>query len=392
MRKSLFWLLTLSLLPLWLHAQQNISFGGGHELLSPEVHPDGTVTFRLSAPQAQEVAVIGDWEVGNGYAVMQKDSTGLWSTTLPALPSEMYMYRFLVDKVAIADPLNAFMRRDVGTLFSIFYVGGGYGDLYQVQDVPHGSLSQVWYPSAAAGMERRLSVYTPAGYGESKRRYPVLYLLHGSGGDENAWVELGHVVRIMDNLIAAGEIEPMMVVMPNGNFSMPAAPGETKENMQFRPVMSDRIPGNYKNGHYEMAFDEIVNYIDHHYRTKADKAHRSLAGLSMGGFHTLFIALNHPGMFDHIALFSAGLGKHFLNEEVSAYQDVDGKLLRLKREGYAHLWIAIGKDDFLYDVNQDFRRDLERLGLPYTYHESTRGHMWCNWRQYLVMWLKMVES
>lgn len=160
----------------------------------------------------------------------------------PPLPSEMYTYRLTVDGVDGLDPTNPFTRRDVGTVFSIFYVGGGCADYYQVRDVAHGSVAQMWYHSDALHADRRLSVYLPPHYGESGKKYPVLYLLHGSGGDENAWLELGHAARILDNLIAEGKAEPMIVVMPNGNADKQAAPGETSENLSYRPAMTHTMP------------------------------------------------------------------------------------------------------------------------------------------------------
>mgnify|MGYP003302431095 CR=1 FL=1 len=178
---------------------------------------------------------------------------------------------------------------------------------------------------------------------------------------------------------------PMMVVMPNGNFSVPAAPGETPDNLAFRPVMSNKIPGNYKNGNYETAFDEIVSFTDHHYRTIAERKYRAVAGLSMGGFHTLFIALNHPDLFNYVALMSAGLGNQYLNDETPAYAHYEEKLHTLKEKEPALFWIGIGREDFLYQANADFRKTLDEIGMHYEYHESSRGHLWCNWRQYLLI-------
>lgn len=387
MKKSL--LLLMLLVAISVGAQQNTSFREGN-ITSPIVHEDGTVTFVVKAKRAKHVTVLGDWEADGGRGVMKKGKDGIWSYTTKQLPSEVYMYRIDIDGVVGIDPTNPFVKRDVGNIFSIFFVGGGVTDLYQVQNVAHGSLSTVWYKSETAQMERRLSIYTPAEYMRSDKRYPVLYLLHGSGGDEQAWVELGNTVRIMDNMIAQGMVEPMIVVMPNGNYSQPAAPGETPDNLSYRPVMSHLIPGNYKNGNYEMAFDEIVRFVDENYRTIPEKKSRAIAGLSMGGFHTLFIALNHPEMFDYIGLFSAGLGNHFLNDEMKAYQNVDDKLKQLKDMGYKLFWVAIGQDDFLYEANQEFMKQMDQLSFEYLYHESRRGHLWSNWRQYLVMFSEML--
>lgn len=365
-------------------AQQNVGFREG-SVVSPQINEDNSVTFRLRADAAGHVTVIGDWAANGGRGEMTRNADGVWTYTTPVLPSEMYTYRLDVDGVVNLDPLNPFTRRDVGNVYSVFYIGGGCGDYYQVHDVPHGDVVTTWYHSDSAGADRRLSVYLPPCYGKEDRKYPVLYLLHGSGGDETAWLDLGHVARIMDNLIARGEAEPMIVVMPNGNFSKQAAPGETPENLAFRPVMTNMLT-DYKNGAYEMAFTEIIGFIDNKYSTIPDRQHRAIAGLSMGGFHSLYIALNYPGWFDYVGLFSAGLMTD-LNTDREAYRDEDAKLARLSELGCELFWIGIGKDDFLYEANTDFRKRLDSMGFDYIYHESERGHIWANWRQYLLLFV-----
>lgn len=365
-------------------AQQNVGFREG-SVVSPQINEDNSVTFRLRADAAGHVTVIGDWAANGGRGEMTRNADGVWTYTTPVLPSEMYTYRLDVDGVVNLDPLNPFTRRDVGNVYSVFYIGGGCGDYYQVHDVPHGDVVTTWYHSDSAGADRRLSVYLPPCYGKEDRKYPVLYLLHGSGGDETAWLDLGHVARIMDNLIARGEAEPMIVVMPNGNFSKQAAPGETPENLAFRPVMTNMLT-DYKNGAYEMAFTEIIGFVDNKYSTIPDRQHRAIAGLSMGGFHSLYIALNYPGWFDYVGLFSAGLMTD-LNTDREAYRDEDAKLARLSELGYKLFWIGIGKDDFLYEANTDFRKRLDSMGFDYIYHESESGHIWANWRQYLLLFV-----
>lgn len=365
-------------------AQQNVGFRES-PVVSPQINEDNSVTFRLRADAAGHVTVIGDWAANGGRGEMTRNADGVWTYTTPVLPSEMYTYRLDVDGVVNLDPLNPFTRRDVGNVYSVFYIGGGCGDYYQVHDVPHGDVVTTWYHSDSAGADRRLSVYLPPCYGKEDRKYPVLYLLHGSGGDETAWLDLGHVARIMDNLIARGEAEPMIVVMPNGNFSKQAAPGETPENLAFRPVMTNMLT-DYKNGAYEMAFTEIIGFVDNKYSTIPDRQHRAIAGLSMGGFHSLYIALNYPGWFDYVGLFSAGLMTD-LNTDREAYRDEDAKLARLSELGYKLFWIGIGKDDFLYEANTDFRKRLDSMGFDYIYHESERGHIWANWRQYLLLFV-----
>lgn len=369
-------------------AQQNVNFRAN--IISPLINDEGTATFRLRAPLAQTVTVRGDWEANGGIGQLTKDTGGIWSYTTGKLPSDLYMYSFMVDSVRMVDPSNSFSYRDVGNLFSLFLVNKGNGDQYSVNDVAHGNVSKIWYPSTQYKTDRRLTVYTPPGYDNSKNKYPVLYLLHGSGGDEEAWVTLGRVPNIIDNLIAQGKILPMIVVMPNGNPSKQAAPGETKENYSYRPAMSQNLP-NFADGSYEASFNEIVNFIDSRFRTKAEKTQRAVAGLSMGGFHSLLISANHPDLFDYVGLFSPGTpSSRALDSTRSAYQNLDEKFTLQKKKGYKLYWIGIGKADFLYEGMQAHRKRLDKLQFPYTYVESERGHIWSNWRIYMLQFTPLL--
>lgn len=359
---------------------------------SPEIHPDRTVTFRLLAPGAREVGLTGDFIAPRtvetpggrfdapGMEALTPDSAGLWTWTTPApLAPELYSYSFVVDGLKINDPSNVFRIRDVATVTDVFLIGGDSADDYAVRDVPHGTVSKVWYDSDVLGIPRRLTVYTPAGYeADTARRYPVLYLLHGMGGDENAWTELGRAAQILDNLIARGEAEPMIVVMPNGNAALEAAPGESSAGF-VQPTI--QLPKTM-DGSFETHFPEVVGFIDSHYRTEPDKAGRAIAGLSMGGFHSMHISKEYPGMFDYVGLFSAAVKPR---EDCGSpvYRDIEGKLAAQFADRPALYWIAIGKDDFLYRDNQEYRRLLDSKGYPYVYRESPDGHIWKNWRIYL---------
>lgn len=367
-------------------AQQNVGFKAS-SVVSPIVNSDNSVTFTVEAPKAKEVFVKGDWEVNDGFGELKKGKDGIWTYTTPVLPSEMYTYRFSIDGVVGLDPVNPFSCRDVGNLFSMFYVNNGAADAYQVHDVPHGTVSTTWYHSNVLNADRRLSVYTPPYYEKGTKAYPVLYLLHGSGGDETAWLELGRVARIMDNLIAQGKAEPMIVVMPNGNSSKQASPGETSENLSYKPLMTNMIPGSTKNGNYEKAFPEIVNFIDARYKTIPTKDNRAIAGLSMGGFHSLLISTNYPELFSYIGLFSAGLNMSNLDTTIPVYSDFDKKLAGLKDTGYNLFWIAVGKDDWLFPANKELCAQMDKIGMKYEFHESTRGHLWVNWRQYMLLFV-----
>lgn len=369
-------------------AQQNVGFRGS--IVSPVVSEDGTLTFKLKAPLAKYVNVRGDWEANGGIGQMTKDANGIWTYVTGKLSSDLYMYSFEVDSVRIIDPSNAFSYRDVGNLFSLAIVGKGNGDSYSVNNVPHGNISSVWYPSTQYKTERRLTVYTPPGYESGKSKYPVLYLLHGSGGDEESWVTLGRVPAVIDNLIAQNKIVPMIVVMPNGNPSKQAAPGETSENYNYRPTMSQFLP-NFADGSYEQSFNEIVNFVDSRYRTKAQKSQRAIAGLSMGGFHSLLISANHPDTFDYVGLFSPGTpSSRALDTTRTAYKNLEAKYATQKKKGYKLYWIGIGKTDFLYNGMQTHRKKLDKLQFPYTYVESERGHIWSNWRAYMLQFTPLL--
>jgi enterochelin esterase-like enzyme len=374
--------IAIIILSQYLIAQQNVGFRQT-TLASPIVNENKTVTFKLKAPDAKYVKVKGDWEANNGVGDMVKDNDGVWMYTSQVLPSDMYIYSFEVDSIRVLDPLNAFTIRDVGNNFNVVIINGGDGDQYSVNDVPHGTVSKVWYSSKELKMNRRLTIYTPPGYEEGKMKYPVLYLLHGSGGDEEAWNTLGVTSRIMDNLIASQKIKPMIVVMPNGNSGKQAAPGETSENLSYKPVMNQFLPP-YRRGAYEISFDEIVNFIDNRYRTKKQKSQRAIAGLSMGGFHSMIISANHPDLFDYVGLFSPGTNTATLDTTITAFRNIDQKFIMQKSKGYKLYWVAIGKTDFIYESMVNFRKKMDGLNFPYTYVESPRGHIWSNWRRYML--------
>lgn len=363
-------------------------------VVSPEIHDNNTVTFRFKAPKAVRVQLTGDFLPvqknakfeAPGIVDLKEGQEGVWEYTTPEpLKPELYSYSFIVDGLRMNDPANVYLIRDVSTLTNVFIIGGDRADFYKVNPVPHGTVSRIWYDSPALGLERRMTVYTPAGYETSGKRYPVLYLLHGMGGDEEAWISLGRTAQILDNLIAQGKAKPMIVVMPNGNASQEAAPGESSRGM-VPPTM--QLPKTME-GSYEQAFPEIVKFIDKNYRTIKSKSGRAIAGLSMGGFHSLHISKQYPDMFNYIGLFSAAI---MPNKEVSSpiYENMGGKLKVQFDKNPALYWIAIGKTDFLYKANEEYRKLLDEKGYKYTYYESDEGHIWKNWRIYLTEFVPML--
>lgn len=394
--KKLFLLITGLIVVITLTAQQAIF--SGQSGISPEVHSDNTVTFRLFAPNAKMVQITGDFlppqktktpygdaEVP-GVQDLTRSTTGLWEyTTSQPLASELYSYSFLLDSVKISDPNNVYQIRDVGSVTSVFLIGGGQADLYKVNPVPHGTVARRWYKSTTLQKDRRLTVYTPPGYESSKINYPVLYLLHGMGGDEEAWIALGRTAQILDNLIAQGKAKPMIVVMANGNVAQEAAPGESSLGY-VKPTM--QLP-NTMDGTMEKSFPDVMKFIEQNYRTIQQKSGRAIAGLSMGGFHSLHISKEYPDQFDYVGLFSAAI-MPMNNTKSAIYENFNQKLKKqfdLKPKLY---WIAIGKTDFLYKANQDFRKILDENKYPYKYFENEEGHIWKNWRIYLAAFATMI--
>lgn len=376
-----------------MFAQQ--ALWGTAPVVSPEIHDNNTVTFRFKAPKAVRVQLTGDFLPvqknakfeAPGIVDLKEGQEGVWEYTTPEpLKPELYSYSFIVDGLRMNDPANVYLIRDVSTLTNVFIIGGDRADFYKVNPVPHGTVSRIWYDSPALGLERRMTVYTPVGYETSGKRYPVLYLLHGMGGDEEAWISLGRTAQILDNLIAQGKARPMIVVMPNGNASQEAAPGESSRGM-VPPTM--QLPKTME-GSYEQAFPEIVKFIDKNYRTIKSKSGRAIAGLSMGGFHSLHISKQYPDMFNYIGLFSAAIMPN--KKEVSSpiYENMEGKLKVQFDKNPALYWIAIGKTDFLYKANEEYRKLLDEKGYKYTYYESDEGHIWKNWRIYLTEFVPML--
>ncbi|MCR4921062.1 MAG: esterase [Bacteroidaceae bacterium] len=347
---------------------------------SPHFNDDGTVTLRLKAPEAKKVVIVGDC-VENLIAEM-KNVDGEWTYTTPVLLPELYNYRFHVDGAEALDPANVERSRDVLTFMNTFIVSKAEGDqgyLYGNHQVPHGDVAQVWYDSPTLGMSRCMTIYTPAGYDKGKK-FPVLYLLHGAGGDEDAWVTLGRTCQILDNLIALGKAEPMIVVMPNGNAWDDASPIRSGLAKKVFPPKAT----------FEDSFVDIIKYVESHYKVKKGPRNTAICGLSMGGYHTFKVSNLHPGRFAYIGLFSAAISMDFntkasVQEQIAADAAASKQVADVFAARPQLYWIAIGKDDFLMPQNVSYRAYLDSRQLPYEYYESEGGHSWRNWRVYLSM-------
>ena len=392
--KKILLMMMMGLMAMSSYGQQ--ALGQRPRVKSPVINADGTVTFNFYDPSATRVSVNGDFEeIRNKRLDMTKQDNGVWTVTTSVLNPELYSYSLNVDGQRIVDPSNSYVNRDISTLSNIFIVtksADDKGHLYSVNDVPHGTMSRVWYDSPTLGQQRRMTIYLPPTY-DGKQRFPVMYLFHGHGGDETAWGDLGRTWQIMDNLIAEGKCVPMIVVMPNGNPTCNAAPGWWHEGMYTPDGNAFNQRG--AKATMEESFMDIVNFVDSHYQTIAKRSGRAVTGLSMGGGHTFGISRLYPETFDYYGLQSAATRMAFggsLNGQQSNDDQAkfDAQMKRLFDSKPKLYWIAIGKEDFLMQMNTDLRKYLDDHKYPYEYYENDGGHIWRNWRIYLSMFAQKI--
>jgi enterochelin esterase-like enzyme len=343
------------------------------KLMSPEVGADRAVTFRLYAPKAEKVRVATEFK-GSNSIDMTKAEDGVWSVTTPPIDAGAYRYTFNVDGVRTSDPKNPLVSESVGNTSSVVVVTGA-AFMDASTDVPHGAVAAVYYKSTALnGRMRRMHIYTPPGYELGGReKYPVFYLLHGAGDNDDAWTSVGRANFILDNLIAAKKAKPMIVVMPAGHTSA----------ARFTPGSADEFLNDFEK--------DIVPYVDAHYRVLTDRKDTALAGLSMGGAQTLNLMARLPEKFAYIGVFSSGIivlrtggggfdpsGIYNWAKEHAEALDSPGA-----KKGLKLVWLSTGADDFLLQTTKSTVEMLDKRGFHPEYHESTGGHTWINWREYL---------
>jgi enterochelin esterase-like enzyme len=395
----------------------------GPRVVSPEILPDKKVTFRLLAPKAGAVVLNGNWDQGTNIP-MTKDDQGIWSVTVGPLGEQLWGYSFSVDGVKANDPSNGEYQRDGQRYDNLVMITGPASDPWTFKpEIPHGTVSAVWYPSKILKQPgRRMYVYTPPGYESSNAKYPVFYLLHGGGGDEDAWVNMGRANIILDNLIASGKAKPMIVVMPNGNANQTVAqgyaygptprPGATtapapppvqaaqgRAGMPGAPAApaaqgargaapaapgapgapgaagaTPRPPQVYEGSYPHSLVAEIIPFIEKHYRVQSGKDNRAIAGLSMGGGHTVQATNNNPATFGWIAVWSAG------GQDTPEFA---AALTKIKAAGVKHYWVGVGTTDFALKGSETLKQVAEKVGLPTSYHTSPGAHYWFIWRVFL---------
>ena len=381
MKKILTVIATLCMVAGALHAQElaNFNFGGrGRPVVSPEIQGD-SVTFRLKADYATYVKLSGSWMPNpyGGSIDMRRGEGNVWEVKVPLPSPEIYTYNFIVDGVSVNDPQNIQVQRDGTRFLNMLIVPGERTENYNEAN-HRGTVSHPWYDSKILGLNRRLTVYTPYGYENNpKKKYPVLYLLHGAGGDEEAWTSMGRAAQILDNLIEKGLAEPMIVVMPNGNGNQQAA-GTLNlpvKQQQFDRNAMQNMPeaerNRMMNGYVMSLCEEIVPFIEKNFRAIPKPEARAIAGLSMGGGHTITASNLYPAMFDYICPLSA------------AGSATPEQVATLKKAGVKLYFLACGNTDFLFQGSQNLDKTLTEQGLDHIFYVSDGGHVWANWRLYL---------
>jgi len=353
--------------------QSDMSEALAQQIQSPELHSDGSVTLRLQSDSAKSVTA----SFGNTTLTLAKGENGIWSGTTSSLRPGIHDYSFDVDGTRMIDPLNRNVKKWF-SLASMVEVPGSPPRLTEFQEVPHGVVQRLIYPSKSVGHSRPVIVYTPPDYdATSDATYPLVILMHGFGDDETAWTEVGRAHLITDNLLSAGKIQPCIIAMPYGH-PVPPPYGKRAEDYFVR-----------NNELYEQDLvNDLLPFLETKFNVKTDAASRSIVGLSMGGGHAIDTGLKNIDKFSSIGAFSAATpqaDKEDLPQKYPAMFGPNPTANQLK-----NFWIPIGDDDFLLERNEQFVALLKKQGVKHTYHTTTGGHSWDLWRVFLPQFLEMV--
>jgi enterochelin esterase family protein len=383
--------------------------------MSPEVSADRQVTFRVNAPQAQSVRVAGgDIPSIGTRGTMAKNPAGVWEVTIGPLDAGAYRYNFNIDGVTVVDPRNAAVSESLSNVSSLVVVPGS--DYFDTKEVPHGSVASITYYSTALKKFRRMHVYTPPGYESSKEKYPVFYLLHGAGDNDDCWTSVGRAGFILDNLIAMKKAKPMVVVMPAGHTQNTTGGGGAGRGGAATDPSVAPPPDEFT----QDFLTDIMPYAESHYRILTDRAHRAIAGLSMGGSQTLNIAIPHLNEFSYIGVFSSGLlgsigggrggrGPGAASGAIAAAPAARASVAApgtpapvvifpnpweqqhmaeldnaAWKKGLKLVWFSTGRDDGLITTSRSTVDLLNKHGFNASFRDSAGAHTWLNWRDYLV--------
>ncbi len=335
-------------------------------LVSPYIEPDRKVIFRIRAPKATDVFMYGDWMPLGSKQPLTKGGDGVWSVTVGPVDVGMYLYSFTVDGMTIADPINPRMKLRSRTSASIIEVSGEAPAFWQMRDVPHGSVDINWQKSKTINGETRpIWVYLPPAYEKNPgKRYPVLYLLHGSNDTAAGWVTAGNANLIIDNLIAEKKAMEMVVVMPYTH----AVPFGSPREMQAKntPLFEKYL------------LEDVMPYTESKYRIKKGSTNQALVGLSMGGGHSLHIGLSHLGLFHTVGVFSSAPGADFETKYADALDHAATTNNKLKQ-----LWIGCGRQDTAFPRAKKLSESLNAHKIKHTFREIDGEHTYTVWRQFL---------
>lgn len=374
--------LTVLLIAIFMHMPTNDisaqSFSHAASVTSPEVSEERRITFQIYAPHADSVKLNSSDLADSVYgSAMEKDDKGVWHLTTHPVPPGAYRYHFDVDGVPVIDPRNPVTSESNENTWSLVVVPGNR--LMDTRNVPHGAVSEVTYYSESLGRFRRMHIYTPPGYETSSGKYPVFYLLHGVFDSDDAWSTVGRAGFILDNLIAEGKAKPMIVVMPDGH----TGPFRMGDKLPMDEFISDFV-------------NDIKPYVEKRYRIFGDRKHRAIAGLSMGGAHTLSIAIPSLEEYAYIGVFSSGV--FGLAEQMEGFESGLSYPERHKevlsnaelKEGLELFWFATGVDDILLETSRTTVQMFKDHGFDVIYRETEGGHTWLNWRDYLIEFTPML--
>jgi enterochelin esterase family protein len=350
---------------------------------------DHKIAFRIYAPKAEVVRVVGGDIPGLMQAgQMTKGENGVWELVFGPVDPGAYRYNFNVDGVSVLDYRNPLLSESNNNSWSLVNVSGA--DFMDTKDVPHGAVASLTYYSKSLQKFRRLHVYTPPGYETGTQKYPIFYLLHGAGDSDDSWTSVGRAGFILDNLIAAKKAKPMVVVMPAGHTAPFQPGGRGAAPQSGRLMFADDFVKDFEN--------DIMPMVETRYRVITDRSHRAIAGLSMGGAHTLAIGIPHLDKFAYIGVYSSGLlgvipipGRGAAASSAPPAQpdptwekenaaQLDNPALK---KGLKLFWFSTGSDDFLISNTKATVELFKKHGFTPVFQESTGAHTWINWRNYL---------
>jgi enterochelin esterase-like enzyme len=329
-------------------------------VVSPQVHKDRRVTFRLRAPVAKQVGVNVQFQ--QGLQTMTRNSDGLWSITLGPVEPEIYEYSFVVDGLEIVDPSNSWLKVWINTAKNLVEVPGDQPMFFQQQQAPRGTVHLHKYHSKSLGVTRGIYIYTPSDYETGQNiKYPVLYLLHGMGDAEDTWTVVGRANVIVDNLLARDKVRPMVIVMPYGHT--PSAPPDMRSIGSYSAFEKDLL-------------EDVIPYVQSRYRVSRKAENRAIAGLSMGGGQALTVGLGNLELFGGVGAFSSAVpGGRQLDKLLDKPETINQKL--------ELLWIGCGNKDFLFQQNQKLIKRLKADNIKHIAHITDGAHEWRLWRRYL---------